>query len=208
MDKKAFFKLTYGLYLITSHHSGHDSGCIANTFTQVTSSPARVSIALNKDNYTTELIKESKVFNCGVLLDEVSMDTIRHFGFQSGRDVDKFKDIAYQTDENGVKQIKDGLSATFSCKVIDIIDAGTHILFIGEVNSCEVVSDKEVLTYTNYHNKKKGSTPKAAPSYIEETTKTGWRCTVCGFILEQEELPEDYICPICKQPASVFEKII
>lgn len=207
MDLKAFFKLTYGLYVITSQSDGKDGGCIANTFTQVTSEPSQISITLNKSNYTTELIKSSKVFNCGVLLDDVSMDVIRHFGFQSGKDVDKFKDIEYFTDENNVKQIKNGLAATFSCKVNKIIDVGTHIMFIAEVIDAKVLSEGDVLTYSNYHLKKNGATPKNAPSYIEEKKK-GYRCTVCGFIYEGEVLPDDYICPVCKKDASYFEKIV
>lgn len=207
MDKKAFFKLSYGLYVITSNCDGKDSGCIANTFNQVTSDPAKVSITLNKANYTTSLIENSCVFNCGVLLDDVDMDVISRFGFQCGKDVDKFDGIEYTVDQNNVKQITKGIAATFSCKVVNMVDVGTHIMFIAEVTDCKVLSEQEVLTYANYHSKKNGTTPKNAPSYQEETKKSGWRCSVCGFILEEEELPEDYVCPICKQPASVFEKI-
>lgn len=206
MDTKAFFKLTYGLYVITSQYNGKDGGCIANTFTQVTSEPSQISITLNKNNFTTELIENSKVFNCGVLLDEVSMDVIRHFGFQSGKDVDKFKDIEYFVDENNVKQIKKGLAATFSCKVNKVIDVGTHYMFIAEVVDAKVLNEDAVLTYTNYHLKKNGATPKNAPSYIEEKKK-GYRCTICGFIYEGETLPDDYVCPVCKKDASYFEKI-
>ena len=207
MDKTAFFKLSYGLYIITSQCDNKDSGCIANTFTQVTSEPSQVCITLNKNNFTTKLIENSCVFNCGVLLDDVSMDIIRHFGFQSGKDVDKFKDVDYFVDSQNVKQIKEGLAATFTCKVNKIIDVGTHEMFVAEVVDAKVLSNQEVLTYSNYHSKKKGSTPKNAPSYVEETTKTGWRCDVCGYIYEGETLPEDYTCPVCKVDASHFQKI-
>lgn len=207
MDKKAFFKLSYGLYVITSNCNSKDSGCIANTFTQVTSDPSKVSITLNKENYTTKLIEDSSVFNCGVLLEDVDMDIIRRFGFQSGRDVNKFEGIDFIEDCHHVKQITTGIGATFSCKVVNMMDVGTHIMFIGEVVDCKVISDAPVLTYATYHDKKNGTTPKNAPSYVEETTKKGYRCSVCGFILEEDVLPEDYICPICKQPASVFEKL-
>lgn len=166
MNNKAFFKLSYGLYVVSSSCDGKDSACIANTFVQVTSEPARVCITLNKNNYTTSLIENSCVYNVGVLLDDIDMDVIRRFGFQSGKDVNKF----------------------------DVID-------------CKVINEGEVLTYANYHNKKNGTTPKNASSYQADTSKHGWRCTVCGFILEADELPEDFICPVCKQPASVFEKI-
>ena len=207
MDKTAFFKLSYGLYIITSQCDNKDGGCIANTFTQVTSEPSQVCITLNKNNFTTKLIENSCVFNCGVLLDDVSMDIIRHFGFQSGKDVDKFKDVDYFVDSQNVKQIKEGLAATFTCKVNKIIDVGTHEMFVAEVVDAKVLSNQEVLTYSNYHLKKKGSTPKNAPSYVEEITKTGWRCDVCGYIYEGETLPEDYTCPVCKVDASHFQKI-
>lgn len=207
MDKKAFFKVSYGLYIITSNCDSKDGGCIANTFVQVTSDPAKVCITLNKDNFTTSLIENSGVFNCGVLLEEVDMDIIRRFGFQSGKEVNKFADIEYTVDANKVKQITTGLAATFSCKVVNVIDVNTHVMFIGKVQDCQVISDKPVLTYATYHDKKKGTTPKNAPSYVEETTKSGYRCSVCGYILEADVLPDDYICPICKQPASVFEKL-
>lgn len=207
MDKKAFFKLSYGLYVVSSNCNSKDSACIANTFVQVTSDPARVCITLNKNNYTTKLIEDSCVYNVGVLLDDVDMDVIRRFGFQSGKDVDKFDGIDYEVDCQNVKQITKGIAASFSVKVISMSDVGTHIMFVGDVVDCKVLDESEVLTYANYHNKKNGTTPKNASSYQEDTTKHGWKCSVCGFILEQDELSKDYICPVCKQPSSVFEKI-
>lgn len=207
MDNKAFFKLSYGLYVVSSNYDGKDSACIANTFVQVTSKPARVCITLNKDNYTTKLIESSYVYNVGVLLDSVGMDVIRRFGFQSGRDVNKFDGISYEVDRQNVKQITNGIAASFSVKVISMTDVGTHIMFVGDVIDCKVIDESEVLTYSNYHSKKKGTTPKNASSYQEDNLKHGWKCSVCGFILEEEHLPDDYVCPVCKQPASVFEKI-
>lgn len=207
MDNKAFFKLSYGLYVVSSNCDSKDSACIANTFVQVTSDPARVCITLNKNNYTTKLIENSCVYNVGVLLDDVDMDIIRRFGFQSGKDVDKFDGIDYETDCQNVKQITNGIAASFSVKVISMTDVGTHIMFVGDVVDCKVLDESEVLTYANYHSKKNGTTPKNASSYQEDTSKHGWKCSVCGFVLEQDELPEDYVCPVCKQPSSVFEKI-
>ncbi|WP_455683552.1 flavin reductase [Thomasclavelia sp.] len=207
MDKKAFFKLSYGLYVVSSNFNSKDSACIANTFIQVTSNPAQVCITLNKNNYTTELIQDSCIYNVGVLLDSVEMDVIRRFGFHSGRDIDKFADIEYFVDSQNVKQITKGIAASFSVKVISMLDVGSHIMFVGDVVDCKVIDDGEVLTYANYHNIKKGSTPKNASSYQGDISKHGWRCSVCGFVLEQDKLPDDYICPVCKQPASVFEKI-
>ena len=207
MNNKAFFKLSYGLYVVSSSCDGKDSACIANTFVQVTSEPARVCITLNKNNYTTSLIENSCVYNVGVLLDDIYMDVIRRFGFQSGKDVNKFDGIDYEVDCQNIKQITEGIAASFSVKVISMTDVGTHIMFVGDVIDCKVINEGEVLTYANYHNKKNGTTPKNASSYQADTSKHGWRCTVCGFILEADELPEDFICPVCKQPASVFEKI-
>ena len=207
MNNKAFFKLSYGLYVVSSSCDGKDSACIANTFVQVTSEPARVCITLNKNNYTTSLIETSCVYNVGVLLDDIDMDVIRRFGFQSGKDVNKFDGIDYEVDCQNIKQITEGIAASFSVKVISMTDVGTHIMFVGDVIDCKVINEGEVLTYANYHNKKNGTTPKNASSYQADTSKHGWRCTVCGFILEADELPEDFICPVCKQPASVFEKI-
>ena len=207
MNNKAFFKLSYGLYVVSSSCDGKDSACIANTFVQVTSEPAGVCITLNKNNYTTSLIENSCVYNVGVLLDDIDMDVIRRFGFQSGKDVNKFDGIDYEVDCQNIKQITEGIAASFSVKVISMTDVGTHIMFVGDVIDCKVINEGEVLTYANYHNKKNGTTPKNASSYQADTSKHGWRCTVCGFILEADELPEDFICPVCKQPASVFEKI-
>ena len=207
MNNKAFFKLSYGLYVVSSSCDGKDSACIANTFVQVTSEPARVCITLNKNNYTTSLIENSCVYNVGVLLDDIDMDVIRRFGFQSGKDVNKFDGIDYEVDCQNIKQITEGIAASFSVKVISMTDVGTHIMFVGDVIDCKVINEGEVLTYANYHNKINGTTPKNASSYQADTSKHGWRCTVCGFILEADELPEDFICPVCKQPASVFEKI-
>lgn len=207
MDNKAFFKLSYGLYIVSSNCDSRDSACIANTFVQVTSSPAKVCITLNKDNYTTKLIENSCVYNVGVLLDDVDMDVIRRFGFQSGREVDKFAGIDYFTDSLNIKQIKNGIAASFTVKVVSSMDVGTHIMFVGEVIDCRIMSDEEVLTYANYHDKKNGTTPKNASSYQVDKDKHGYKCSVCGFVLEQEELPKDYICPVCKQPAKVFVKI-
>ena len=171
------------------------------------SEPARVCITLNKNNYTTSLIENSCVYNVGVLLDDIDMDVIRRFGFQSGKDVNKFDGIDYEVDCQNIKQITEGIAASFSVKVISMTDVGTHIMFVGDVIDCKVINEGEVLTYANYHNKKNGTTPKNASSYQADTSKHGWRCTVCGFILEADELPEDFICPVCKQPSSVFEKI-
>ncbi|WP_028044302.1 flavin reductase [Candidatus Stoquefichus massiliensis] len=207
MDTKAFFKLSYGLYIVTSKDHNHESGCVINTMTQVTSEPSQVCVTLNKENYTTQLIQKSGVLNVSVLLEKVSMDTIRQFGFQCGKDVNKFEGIDYEEDQNGVKYLTQESAAMFVCKVNKTVDVGTHLMFICEVQDTKVLEEGTVLTYAAYHEKKNGTTPKSAPSYVEVKDKTGWRCDVCGFIYEGETLPEGYICPICKVDASHFHKI-
>ena len=192
MDTNAFFKLSYGLYIVTSKKDDKESGCVINTMTQITAQPAQVAITINKENYTTSLIQDSRVFNVSVLLDNVSMDVIKTFEFQSGRNTNKFKDGNYGEDKNGLKYLKDA-SATFSCQVKKSVDVGSHIMFIAEVTEAQILNDGEVLTYAAYHEKKK--------------VKQGWLCDVCGFIYEGEQLPEDYICPVCKVDASHFSKI-
>ncbi len=207
MDTKAFFKLSYGLYIVTSKNNDEESGCVINTMTQVTAEPAQVCVTLNKENYTTQIIQKSGVLNVSVLLDDVSMDTIRQFGFQCGRDVNKFEGIKWDVDQNGVKYLTQESAAMFVCKVNKTVDVGTHLMFICEVLDAKTLDEGEVLTYAAYHNKKNGTTPKNAPSYVEEKDKTGWRCDVCGFIYEGDVLPEGYICPVCKVDASHFHKI-
>ncbi|MGN0371521.1 MAG: flavin reductase [Enterocloster sp.] len=209
MNPKAFYKLSYGVYLVTSSADGKDGGCVINTLAQVTSSPARLSIALNKNNYTLKLIETSGSF-CGMVLSEnADMDLIRRFGFQSGRDVKKFDGISFDRDGlyNPYPTVP-GIAARFSCRVVSTLDVGTHVIVIGEVTEAEVVSDDPVLTYAAYHQKKNGTTPPNAPSYQADAGKvTGYRCSVCGYILESDTLPEDFICPVCKKDASYFVKL-
>lgn len=210
MDTRAFFKLSYGLYVVTTKSKEKASGCVINTMTQVTSEPAQVCVTLNKNNYTTQLIQESKVLNVSVLTERIPMETIRHFGFQSGRDVNKFADvetIPCGKDINDVYYLTRYSAASFACKVKQEVDVGTHIMFICEVQDAKTLSQDPVMTYAYYHQFKKGTTPKNAPSYVEDKTKSGWRCDVCGYIYEGEELPKDFVCPVCKVDATHFVKI-
>lgn len=191
MNKESLFKITYGLYIITTKFNDIDNGCIVNSFFQITENPIQVCLVLNKKNYTTELINKSKILNCGILKENTDMNIIKHFGYQSGRNVDKFKEVSYFKDTNNVKQIKD-VVAFFSCRVTKTLDVGSHILFICDVIEGDILKDESVLTYASYHKRK---------------SRKGYRCTICGFIYEGELLPLDYICPICKVDASYFEKI-
>lgn len=207
MDQTAFFKLSYGLYIISTTFEGKDAGCVANTLHQVTSSPAQLAVTLNKDNYTEQLIEKSGRFAAVVLTEYCDMDTIKNFGFCSSRDNDKFEKCVYQRDTHGVPYPKEHMAARYSLKVVQTLDLGTHVMFVGEVEEAEVLSEEEVMTYAYYHQVKNGATPKNAPSYQEKSEKSGWRCTICGYIYEGDPLPEDYVCPLCVAPAALFEKL-
>lgn len=203
MNKTAMFKLSYGLFVLTSSFEGRDSGCIINTGIQVTSEPNRISIAVNKANFTKELVEKSGKFNLSILSEAASFETFRHFGFQSGRDVDKF--AAYtgcSRSANGLYYITAGTNAYISATVEQAIDLGSHMLFIAAADDMEVLSDDPSATYAYYQ-----SNIKPKPATQASAGKTAWRCTVCGYIYEGEELPSDFICPLCKHPASDFEKI-
>lgn len=202
MNKKTMYKLTYGLFVLTARQGEKDSGCIINTAAQVTSEPNRISIAVNKANFTHDLVKESGKFNISILSEEASFDTFRHFGFQSGRTVDKFADYTdCKRSANGLYYVTAGTNGYISATVEQAIDLGSHTLFIAAVDDMEVLSDVPSASYAYYqsHIKPKPEQPAAG--------KTVWRCTVCGYIYEGEELPADFICPLCKHPASDFEKV-
>lgn len=208
MDIKAFYKLTYGLYIISSKTAGgKDSACVANTLAQVTSSPERLSITLNKNSFTAKAIESSQVFCGTVLLQDVPMNTIAGFGFRSSADADKFEGLETAIDDNGVKYLVRDMAARFSCKVINSLDLGTHIMFVGELTDSQTMEPGAVLTYEYYQTVKKGTTPKGAPSFKEVAAKTGYRCSVCGYVYEGDTLPGDFVCPICKKGVEAFEKI-
>ena len=204
MDKKAMYNLSYGLFVLTTQYWGKDSGCIINTAAQVTSTPNRISIAVNKDNLTHDLVLQSGVFNISILSQKASFETFRHFGFQSGTDVDKFAGYtACKRSTNGLYYITEGTNAYISARVEQTIDLGSHTLFIAAVEDIEVLSKDPSATYAYYQSNIKPK-PSKAPA---AQGKTVWRCTVCGYVYEGEELPADFVCPLCKHPASDFEKV-
>lgn len=203
MNKKAMYNLTYGLFVLTSRLDGKDSGCIINTAGQVTSTPNRISITVNKDNYTHDLVMKSKKFNLSILSEKADFEIFKHFGFQSGRNVDKFQDYTHcRLSENGLFYITEGTNAYISATVEQTMDLGTHTMFIASVDDMEVLSSDPSATYAYYQ-----SNIKPRPEQKADSAKTAWRCTVCGYVYEGEELPADYICPLCKHPASDFEKV-
>ncbi|OPX42493.1 high molecular weight rubredoxin [Ruminiclostridium hungatei] len=207
MDSKSLYKISYGLYLISASYNGKQNGCISNTITQVSASPAKLTAALSKNNYTTEIIKNSGRFTATVISQAVDMNVIAEFGFKSGREGDKFEKFNPRLDDSGVKYLAEDMCARFSCKVLEAVDVGSHYLFIGQVEEAEILSDIPVMTYEYYHQTKKGTTPANAPSYQPENKKSGYRCTVCGYIEEKDNLPEGYVCPICSNGTDYFEKI-
>ena len=202
LDAAAMFKLSYGLFVLTAKDGQKDNGCIINTASQVTAEPNRVTIAVNKNNYTHDMIKKTGVFNVSILSQDVTFDTFRHFGFQSGRDTDKFAGYAdAERSANGLYYLTKGVNALISGKVIQEIEFETHTLFVAEVTECRILSDEASVTYAYYFEHIK---PKPQPAAEKQT---GWVCKICGYVYEGEDLPEDFICPLCKHPASDFEKL-
>ena len=199
MDTKALSKIGYGLYVLTANDE-KDNGCIINTVMQVTSNPLQIAIAINKRNYTTAMIQKTRKFNISVLSEKADFNIYKHFGYQSGKDVNKFENFSdTKRSPNGVLYITSGTNAYMSAYVQQEIDLGTHFLFIGQLVASENLSDDKSATYEYYQNNVK---PKP-----ETNNKKGWRCKICGYIYEGEELPADYICPICKHGAVDFEKL-
>lgn len=207
MDKKTMYKLSYGLFVLTSGSGGKESGCIINTAGQVTSEPNRISIAVNKENYTHDLVKQSGKFNISILSEDAGFEIFRRFGFQSGRDVDKFADYTdCRRSSNGLYYVTAGTNGYISAVVEQTIDLGSHTLFIASVEDMEVLSDVPSATYAYYQSSIKPKPEAKGAEKKEAPGKTVWRCMVCGYIYEGEELPEDFVCPWCKHPASDFER--
>ena len=197
MDNTAFFKLSYGLFVVTAHEGDKDNGCITNTVVQQTTTPNRISVTINKNNLTHDMILRTGVFNVSVLSEISSFDTFKHWGFQSGKDMDKTVGITFYRLENGVIYIVEGVNAVLSAKVEQAIDLGTHTLFIAEVTDAFSTDETPSATYAYYHKR-----IKPAP---QQPKRRGWVCIICGYIYEGETLPDDFICPICKHPASDFK---
>lgn len=203
MDAKVMQKLSYGLFVLTAKDGDKDNGCIINTAIQVTSEPNRISIAVNKGNYTHDMVLKTGVFNVSILSEDAKFDTFKHFGFQSGKDVDKAVGITYKRAANEVIYLDSAeVNAYISGKVIQTVDLGTHTLFIADVTDGEVLNATASATYAYYF-----ANIKPKPEASAQESKKGWICTICGYIYEGDPLPEDFICPVCKHPASDFKKI-
>ena len=198
-DLSALFKIGYGLYVITSNDGNRDNGMIGNTVSQLTSNPNRIAVCINKQNYSHHVIKQSGIMNVNCLSVDAPFKVFETFGFQSGRNVDKFKDWTTLRSDNGLVFLPQYINAFMSLKVEDYLDYDTHGLFICSVTEARVISDRDTMTYTYYQNNVK---PKP-----KTEGKKGWVCKVCGYVYEGEELPEDFICPLCKHGAQDFEPI-
>ena len=210
MDTKAMYKLSYGLFVLTTKSGDKINGCISNTAIQVASDPNQISFAINKANYTHDLVMESRKANISVISEEANFDLFKHFGFSSGRDTDKFAGFSeYTLAENGIPYITKGTNAYFSIDVTQTVDLGSHTLFIGAPSQMVVLSDMPSATYTYYQDNIKPK-PASAPASGVEKLPEGvhkWRCKICGYEYTGPVLPDDFICPICKHPASDFEMI-
>ena len=198
IDTNALFKISYGLYVVTSHDGKKHNGIIVNTVMQLTDTPNRVGVCINKVNYSHDIIKSTKTMNINCLTESTPFETFKNFGFKSGRDNDKFDGVDFYTSENDLAVLKENINAFISLKVTDYVDLDTHGLFICEVTEAEIINDDNAVTYTFYQ---KNIKPRP------ETKKKGFVCKICGYVYEGESLPEDYICPLCKHGASDFEEI-
>ena len=206
MDKKAMYKLSYGLFVLTARDGEKDNGCIINTAIQAASEPNQLSICVNKANYTHDMIERTGKFTVSVLSEQADFELFKRFGFQSGRDVDKFTNFTgCARGADGLYYITEGTNAYISVTVDKTVDLGSHTMFIGEITDMAVLSDTPSTTYEYYQNHIK---PK--PQAVGKTNEgqTVWRCRICGYEYVGEEIPDDFICPICKHPASDFEKIV
>jgi flavin reductase (DIM6/NTAB) family NADH-FMN oxidoreductase RutF/rubredoxin len=228
MDTKVFRKISYGVYIVTAREGNRINGQVANAVMQVCSRPPIVAIAINKENLTHAFMKKSGVFAVSILAQDAPPKLIGTFGFKSGRDLNKFEAIPYRMGANRCPIIEEHTVGYFGGKVTKELDAGTHTIFMGEVQEGELYNDKEPMTYAYYHAVKGGTTPKTAPTYID-TMKTEqkedkimkkYKCTVCGYIYDPdkgdadggippgtpfEKLPDDWTCPICGASKADFE---
>lgn len=200
IDNTAMFKLSYGLFVLTTKYSDKTNGCIINTCMQVSDNPKQICVCVNKANYTAELISKSKAFCVSILTTSTSFAVFERFGFQSGRNVDKFEGFAdYALTESGLPYLTKNCNAYLAATVKQEIDCGSHYMFIAELTQAVKVNDETSVTYEYYFANIK---PKPQPE-----KKKGYVCKICGYVHEGEELPPDFVCPWCKHPASDFEPL-
>ncbi|MEI6139439.1 MAG: flavin reductase [Mariniphaga sp.] len=233
MNFESYFKISYGLYIVTTQSGNNKGGYVANTVFQVTANPPQFAISCNIDNYTTGLIQESGLFAFSVLSEKANPALIGNFGYKSGRDFDKFANVNYLTGKSGIPIVTDSSVAWFECKLVQSYRVGTHMIFIGEVIDHGLIEEKgKPLTYSYYREVLKGYSPKNAPTYVEKEVIEAvagdpklkaevWQCELCHYEYESAkgdpisgikpgtsflDLPDDWVCPICGADKSLFEK--
>lgn len=205
MDKKALYALTYGVFMLSTKSGDEANGCITNTCIQVANNPTRIAISVLNSNYTCDLIKKSGVFAISLLSDECSFETVKHWGYQSGRDVNKMAGLSLPEDCQGIPYLGWHACAVISGKVVAQQDLGSHTLFIAEVVDAKKLNDCLPLTYADYQTRIK---PKPAkPAEQTEKKIIGWRCRICNYVYEGSELPADFSCPLCGHGPDDFEPI-
>jgi len=230
MNPEAFFKITYGLYVVSSAWNGKLNGFISNTVFQVTASPEQFAVACSKKNFTSELISKSGKFSFTILHKDTVNELISTFGYKSGKDIDKFDSFHYKLGKTGVPILIDDCVAWFECELVQTFDAGTHLIFIGTVVDYDLVNESlEPLTYNYYRDARKGKAPENAPTYvkpeIKQTMKSDsekYECPACGYIYDPadgdadghiepgtsfEDLPDNWKCPLCGMDKSEFYKL-
>jgi len=233
MDRVALQKCSYGMYIVCAAKDGKLNGQIVNTVFQITSEPPTVSVSINKQNLTHEYIKAAKTFSVSILPEETPMPFIGHFGFKSGRDIDKLATVKYKIGVTGAPIVLDNTISYLECEVVGSMDVGTHTIFIGRIVDAAVLQQGTPMTYEYYHRMKGGKAPKTAPTYVKEEsaaekpaetiggTMAKYVCSVCGYVYDPEQgdpasgvkpgtafenIPDTWVCPICGAPKTAFEK--
>ncbi len=226
---EAFFKISYGLYIVSAGNIEKKSGYISNTVFQVTAEPAQFAICCSKNNYTASLINENMAFSISVLKRNTDQSLISTFGYKSGKDINKFEGVGFITGSTGAPIVTDDTLAWFECKVVQSIDVGTHLLFTAEIVNNELLEDGEPLTYSYYREERKGKAPQNAPTYINPDKNQGkkgesekYKCLICGYIYdpvegdsegkipagtEFKDLPDSWQCPVCGTDKGNFERL-
>ncbi|MDN5348172.1 MAG: hypothetical protein PWP65_1736 [Clostridia bacterium] len=228
MDIRALHNLSYGLYIVSAKKEGHFNGQVANTVFQISSDPPTLAVSINKQNLTHEFIQAGKAFIVSVLAKEAPLSLIGQFGFKSGREVDKFAAVAFQLTPAGLPYVTEHTLAYLEAKVIQAVDAGTHTIFIGELTEAAVLAPGEPMTYAYYHQVKRGTTPKTAPTFVAVAEKPpvagpSYQCSICNYVYDPAKgdpergiapgtpftaLADDWTCPICGAGKDAFEKVV
>lgn len=212
INPNTYRNLSYGVYIISTMDGVRPTGCVANSAMQITSSPATIAVSINHDNFTNSCIEKTGKFTISILTEQSEPTLIGTFGFQTGKEIDKFEQVE-SIEVEGMPVIADSCGYLV-CKVINKMETATHTVFLGEVVAADTLKDGEPMTYSYYHKVVKGKSPKNAPTYIadepEAVKEEKWVCGICGYVYDGEipfqDVPNQYVCPICKQPKSVFVK--